>query len=100
MAITKKFKVSFDVTAVITSEGERNLQDCVIRVAKAVAAGEQVDDFKKELLVQALTNGPEGLATFLIKHGLRSFVKDSYNDLSESERKLIRLSPATVREVF
>ncbi|QHI00758.1 putative HNS binding protein [Escherichia phage vB_EcoP_PHB19] len=100
MAMTKKFKVSFDVTAVVTSEGEQNLRDCVMRVAKEVAAGEQVDDFKKELLVQALTHGPDGLATFLIKQGLRSFVKDNYKDLSESERKLMRFSPATVREVF
>lgn len=100
MAMTKKFKVSFDVTAVVNSEGEKNLRDYVMRVAKAVAAGEQVDAFKKESLVQALTYGPEGLATFLIKHVLRSIVKNSYDDLSASERKLMRFSPATVREVF
>lgn len=99
MAMTKRFNVSFDVTAVVDREGESNLQDFVMRIAKAVASGEQVDDFKKEALVQALTYGPEGLASFLIKQGLREFVKENYNDLSESERKLMRFSPATVTEV-
>lgn len=99
MAITKRFKVSFEVTAVVNSESEQNLLDYFMRVVKAVAAGEQVDDFKKEVLVQALTHGPDGLATFLIKQGLRSFVKDNYKDLSESKRKLMRFSPATIREV-
>lgn len=99
MAITKRFNVSFDVTAVVNSEGEANLKDFVMRIAKDVAAGEQVDDFKKEALVQALTYGPDGLTAFLIKQGLRELVKDSYNELSESERDLMRFSPATVTEV-
>lgn len=99
MAITKRFNVSFDVTAVVNREGETNLQEFVMRIAKAVAAGEQVDDFKKEALVQALTYGPEGLTAFLIKQGLRELVKESYNELSEAERELMRFSPATVTEV-
>lgn len=99
MAITKRFNVSFDVTAVVNREGETNLQEFVMRVAKAVAAGEQVDDFKKEALVQALTYGPEGLTAFLIKQGLRELVKEGYNELSEAERELMRFSPATVTEV-
>lgn len=99
MAMTKRFKVSFEATAVINSEGEKNLNDFVMRVAKKVAAGEEVSDFKKEALVQALTYGPEGLASFFFKQGLRDFVKENYMDLGEEERKLMRFSPATVTEV-
>lgn len=99
MAMTKRFNVSFNVTAVVDHEGEKNLNDFVMRIAKKVAAGEEVNDFKKEALVQALTYGPEGLTSFLIKQGLRDFVKENYMDLAEEERKLMRFSPATVTEV-
>ena len=99
MAMTKKFNVSFNVTAVISREDEEQLNDFVMRIAKKVAAGEEVNDFKKEALVQALTYGPEGLASFLIKQGLRDFVKDNYMDLGEEERNRTRFSPATVTEV-
>lgn len=100
MAMTKKFKVSIDVTAVISSEYEENMNSFVMSLAKKAAAGGELNDFHKEVLVQALTYGPEGVASFLIKHGLREMVKDAHNELCESEQSLIRFSPATVREVF
>lgn len=100
MAMTKKFKVSFDVTAVIDSESEKNLSEFVMRAAKKAAAGEELNPFKQEMLVQALTYGPEGAAAFIIKQGLREMIKDAHADLSESERNLMRFSPAAVREVF
>lgn len=100
MAMTKKFKVSFDVTAVISSEMEQNLMECVKTIAKKIAAGEEVNPFKQEMLVQALTYGPEGLTSFLIKKGIREMIKDTHSELCESERELLRFAPATVREVF
>ena len=99
MAITKRFKVSFEVTAVIDSESENNLNDVLVDIAKKAAAGEELNPFKREVLVQGLTYGPEGAATFCIKQGLRNFIRDGHGELSSAARKLMRFAPATIREV-
>lgn len=99
MAMTKKFRVTFDVTAVINSEHEKNIVETATKLAKKAAAGEELSDMQQEMLVQALTYGPEGLAAFLLKQGLRDFIKFNHRDLCESEREMMRFSPATVTEV-
>lgn len=99
MAITKRFKVSFEVTAVINSESENNLNDVLVDIAKKAATGEELNPFKRELLVQGLTYGPEGAATFCIKQALRNFIREGHSEMSSTERKLVRFSPATIREV-
>ncbi|QBZ68999.1 hypothetical protein [Shigella phage VB_Ship_A7] len=99
MAITKRFKVSFEVTAVIDSESENNLNDVLVDIAKKAATGEELNPFKRELLVQGLTYGPEGAATFCIKQALRNFIREGHSEMSSTERKLMRFSPATIREV-
>lgn len=97
MAITKRFKVTFEVTSVIDSESEKNLSETVLRIARMVAKGEKVDNFKLGLLEAALTGGPEAAAAYCIRHGLRSMVKEAHDDLSFNEKKLMRFSPAIVR---
>ena len=99
MAITKRFKVSFEVTAVIDSKSENNLNDVLVDIAKKAAAGEELNPFTREVLVQGLTYGPEGAATFCIKQGLRNFIREGHGELSSAERKLMRFAPATIREV-
>ena len=42
MAITKRFKVSFEVTAVITSEMEEGFTEELVHLAKKAAAGEKI----------------------------------------------------------
>lgn len=97
MAITKRFKVTFDVTSVIDSESEKNLGETVLRVARMVANGEKVDNFKLGFLEAALNGGPDEAAAYCIRHGLRSMVKEAHDDLSFNEKKLMRFSPAIVR---
>lgn len=99
MAMTKRFKVSFEVTTVIDSEGEQNLKDHILDIAQRVAAGEEVNPFKQEMLVQALTYGPEGLSEFIIKSGLRELVKDAHRELCEDERRMMSFSPAEVEVI-
>lgn len=99
MAITKRFKVSFEVTAVIDSKSESNLNDVLVDIAKKAATGEELNPLKRELLVQGLTYGPEGAATFCIKQSLRNFIRECHGELSSTERKNMRFSPATIREV-
>lgn len=100
MAMTKKFKVSFDVTVVIDSENEAAMAETIRELAQRAGAGEELSDREREILVQALTYGPEGIAAFVVKQGLREMIKDAHNDLCETERRMFRFSPATVREVF
>ncbi|ACF15703.1 Gp5.5-like host HNS inhibition [Yersinia phage Yepe2] len=93
MAITKRFKVSFEVTAVITSEMEKQCTDALIQLAKKAAAGENLSPLDREFLVQALTHGVEGAISFSSKHGMREFIR---KELPEAG---LKISPATIREV-
>lgn len=100
MAITKKFKVSFDITLVIDSENEAAMAETVRKLAQRAGAGEELCHREREILIQALTYGPDGVAAFVTKQGIRDMIKDMHNDLCENERRIFRFSPATVREVF
>lgn len=89
MAITKRFKVTFEVTSVIDSESEKNLSETVLRIAQMVSKGEKVDNFKLGLLEDALNGGPDAAAAYCIRHGLRSMIKEAHDDLSFNEKKFI-----------
>ncbi|QQG33598.1 HNS binding protein [Pectobacterium phage PcCB251] len=93
MAITKRFKVSFEVTAVITSEGEEGFTEELVHLAKRAAAGEKISPRERELLVQSLTYGVEGAISFAAKHSIRNFIRTELPD------DVLKVSPATVREV-
>lgn len=92
MAITKRFKVTFEVTSVIDSESEKNLSETVLRIAQMASKGQKVDNFKLGLLEAALTGGPDEAAAYCIRHGLRSMVKEAHDDISFNEKKLMRFS--------
>lgn len=100
MAITKKFKVSFDVTLKMDSETEAMMGGRILHLAKRAGAGEKLGHMDRELLVQALTYGPDGAAAFVVKQGLREMIKDAHSELCETEREMMCFGPATVREVF
>lgn len=93
MAITKRFKVSFEVTAVIDSEMEKGFTEELIHLAKKAAAGEKISPRDRELLVQALTHGVEGAISFAAKQGMREFIR------TELPEDGLKVSPATIREV-
>lgn len=99
MAMTKKFKVSFDVTAVMPSDIEAALFEDVKRIAKMAREGdESVSHKQREMLVQFLTNGMEGVMTFLVRTSFREAIKDIHEEYADKDS--FKLSPATVREVF
>ncbi|AFQ97058.1 DUF2675 domain-containing protein [Xylella fastidiosa subsp. multiplex] len=98
MAITKKFKVSFDVTLKLDSETEELMREKILDLAHRAGAGEEITPMDRELLVQALTRGPDGAAAFAVRQGIRNAVKEMFEETSD--KSLLKLSPATVREVF
>ena len=97
MAITKKLKVAFDVTVKLDSETEEQLKELVHGIAKKAASGEKLDGYHSELLVQALTYGPDGAVEFIMRKCLRDGIKEMFNELGVKE--LYKVSPATVLAV-
>lgn len=99
MAMTKKFKVSFDVTAVMPTDVQEDFEAQLIDFCKQVGKGElEPNGSQKEMIVQFLTYGLEGAMSFLVRQGLREAIKDLQRDCT---RELpFKFSPAAVREVF
>ncbi|QXV72992.1 HNS binding protein [Edwardsiella phage PVN09] len=99
MTMTKKFKVSFDVTAKMTSDVQAILEKDMLHLCKQVGSGAIVpNDKQKEMIVQFLTHGMEGLMTFVVRIALREAIKYMHEEYIDKDS--IKLSPATVREVF
>ena len=99
MAITKKYKVTFDITHVIDSEMEAQLDEMVLETARFLSGKTESNpwgksrEFAQEFMVQALTYGKEGAAAFITKCGIREFIR------SELKEDGFKISPAFVREV-
>lgn len=98
MAMTKKFKVSFDVTAVLPSDVQEVLFEDMKRLCHMAKDGEKLDGRQKEALVQFLTYGMEGLMAFIVKTSLREGIKEMHKEYTDAD--CFKFSPATVREVF
>lgn len=94
MAMTKRMKVTFEMTMVITSEQEGNMKGNVLRLAKKAHSGEKLDPKQREFLIRALTNGPEAAAEFAIKESIREAVR------SELLEDGIKISPVRVEVIL
>lgn len=99
MAMTKKFKVSFDVTAKMASDVQAILEKDILHLCKQVGSGAIVPHGKqKEMIVQFLTYGMEGVMAFVVKQALREGIKEMREEYADGG--CFKFSPATVREVF
>lgn len=99
MAMTKKFKVSFDVTAKMSSDVQAILEKDMLHLCEQVGSGAIVPNGKQnEMIVQFLMYGMEGLMTFIVRTSLREAIKDMHEEYLDKDS--FKLSPATVREVF
>lgn len=96
MAITKRFKVSFEITVKVDSETEVMIQERILDLARSVRDGEKVSAQDKELLVQALTYGADGAVAFAVKQGFRNEIREMG---IEHHGEGIKFAPATIREV-
>lgn len=96
MAITKRFKVSFEMTVKVDSETEDMIKERILDLARSVRDGETVSAQDKELLVQALTYGADGAVAFAVKKGIRNEIREMG---IENHGEGIKFAPATIREV-
>ena len=72
MGMTKHFKVTFNVTATLSDEQEADFMQALKDMAKDPKRGPYFDN----ILVAALTHGPEGAFEQTLKQDLREFVKE------------------------
>lgn len=96
MAITKRFKVSFEMTVKVDSETEDMIKERILDLARRVRDGESVSAQDKELLVQALTHGADGVVALLNSKGIRNEIREMG---IEHHGEGIKFAPATIREV-
>lgn len=96
MAITKRFKVSFEMTVKVDSETEDMIKERILDLARSVRDGESVSAQDKELLIQSLTHGADGAVAFAVKQGIRNEIREMG---IEHHGEGIKFAPATIREV-
>ncbi|UQK57917.1 suppressor of silencing protein [Klebsiella phage Kp9] len=91
MGINKQFRVTFDVTATMSDDQEREFLEDLLTLAYGVD-----DKRQAHIVAEAITKGHEAALTFIMQSGLRAAIKDLGKGLSCST-VTVRFSPATVR---
>ncbi|QKE60362.1 HNS binding protein [Klebsiella phage Kp_Pokalde_002] len=91
MGINKQFRVTFDVTATMSDDQEREFLEDLLSLAYGVD-----DKRQAHIVTEAITKGHEAALAFVMQSGLREAIKDLGKELSCST-VTVRFSPATVR---
>lgn len=91
MGINKQFRVTFDVTATMSDDQEREFLEDLLSLAYGVD-----DKRQAHIVTEAVTKGHEAALAFIMQSGLREAIKDLGKELSCST-VTVRFSPATVR---
>ncbi|ACF15857.1 Gp5.5-like host HNS inhibition [Klebsiella phage K11] len=91
MGINKQFRVTFDVTATMSDDQEREFLEDLLSLAYGVD-----DKRQAHIVTEAITKGHEAALAFVMQSGLREAIKDIGKELSCSA-VTVRFSPATVR---
>ncbi|CAK6596421.1 Gp5.5-like host HNS inhibition [Klebsiella phage vB_Kpn_K11PH164C1] len=91
MGINKQFRVTFDVTATMSDDQEREFLEDLLTLAYGVD-----DKRQAHIVAEAITKGHEAALAFIMQSGLREAIKDIGKELSCST-VTVRFSPATVR---
>lgn len=91
MGINKQFRVTFDVTATMSDDQEREFLEDLLSLAYGVD-----DKRQAHIVTEAVTKGHEAALAFVMQSGLREAIKDLGKELNCST-VTVRFSPATVR---
>lgn len=91
MGINKQFRVTFDVTATMSDDQEREFLEDLLSLAYGVD-----DKRQAHIVTEAVTKGHEAALAFIMQSGLREAIKDLGKELSCST-VTVCFSPATVR---
>lgn len=72
MGMNKQLKVTFNVTATLSDEQEAVFMEALCDMAK----DPERDKYFDNILVAALTHGPEGAFAQVVKQGLRELIRE------------------------
>lgn len=97
MSMNKQFKVTFNVTATLSDSQENEFMEGLMEMAKSANRGKYYDN----ILVEALTYGPESALAQLIKQGLRASIKELAKECINTNADTLgmRFSPALVEVI-
>ena len=101
MFITKRYKVSFEFTYVISNAELKLIDERVLEAARVVTGKLSVEEsplnsygFAKGLVLAALNGGQDGATAYLVKSGMREWLRDTFK-----HEDGFKYAPAFVREV-
>lgn len=80
MAITKRVRVSFDLKAVIPTEGVDNATGNLVDLAKNYAEGSKLMGIQLAVLKAALEGGVDGALTLALKRTLKDTLVEALGD--------------------
>ncbi|MFA8669451.1 phage T7 gene 5.5 family protein [Escherichia coli] len=92
MGINKQFRVTFDVTATMSNEQEREFIKDLLELVDSVGT----DKRQVHIITEAITNGHEAALAFVLQSGLREAIKELGKEVN-CESVTVRFSPAIVR---
>lgn len=98
MSLTQRFKVTFEFTHIVSAEDANTVDKTVIECAKFLSGKVEEHPMNSRqaaegLVLAALNGGREGAVAYLVKAGMREFVR------KEIKEDGFKVGPATVRVI-
>lgn len=98
MSISKTYNVSFNVNVELTDKDEEIMSRNFRNLAKWAATGEELPEDARNILLAALTFGPEGVADHIVRTVIRETLSESIGEISD-ESDSITVTPVAIHEV-
>lgn len=97
MAMTKRYKVTFEVTHTLTTEEEKKVDILVLESARSLSKGEWDHGLPKAfcegLVLAALSGGKEAAVEYVVTSGIREYLR------GELKEDGFKFSPDVVRAI-
>lgn len=98
MSTSKTFNVSFNVTVDMTDEDYAIMARNVLGIAKWAATGDTLPQDAKNILVRALTVGPDGVVDYIVRTAVGNTMEEAFEEMREEARALT-FTPVEITEV-
>lgn len=92
---TRKYNVSFEVSVTTSEQDESAIMSAMLELTRVVAANESVTDTQREMLVQYMTSGVDGVIHYLMCDVMLEAVGKIKNKHEDS----FEFSEVTIKEV-
>lgn len=96
MAMTKRYKVTFEITAKLTTKEVDEFTKGLIETSRKIVEGKPVNPELRACVMAALEGGVEAAVECAYRRGVRELIRDAYNEMCSEERAVTKFAPATV----